>query len=122
MQFGNEPIRILDLGPRLEIPADAPFPVRLAALACVYAIDELAFAVGRETQSGDSEVATAVDRVITEQRRVFEGAGWSIRGVTELADGSRGWQLLRQAAAASAAADPLSSKRSNDHTSAARSR
>jgi len=122
MQFRNGETRVLDLGARLEIPADAPFGVRLAALACVYAIDELAFSVGCETQAGDSAAPATVDRVITEQRRVFEGAGWSIRGVIKLSDGSRGWQLVRQAAATFGAADPVSAKRSNDHTSAARSR
>lgn len=95
MGLGNGPIRILDLGPRLQIPTAAPFHVRLAALACVYAIDELAFSVRPVALHDGSDIAAAIDRVIAEQRMVFEPQGWRLSGVVELSDGSRGWELVR---------------------------
>jgi hypothetical protein len=94
MELGDGTISILDLGPRLEIPTAAPFHVRLAALTCVYAIEELAFSVTPQKQRDGGNVA-AVDRVISEQRAVLEGQGWRLRGVAELSDGSRGWELMR---------------------------
>jgi hypothetical protein len=96
MELGKGRIRILDVGPRLQIPTDAPFHVRLAALACAYAIEELAFSVRPQKRRDCSDIVATIDRVITEQRTVFEGQGWRLHGVVELSDGSRGWELVRR--------------------------
>ena len=90
MELANGSIRIVEVGTRLQLPAVAPFHVRLAAIACAYAIDELASPPDR---SHDGPDIAAVDRVITDERAVFEAEGWRLRGVTELSDGSRGWAL-----------------------------
>lgn len=81
---------IINVGTPVELPSAAPVQVRSAALALVYAVEELAASI---TTDGRQAKANAADMVISSQRKLIEGEGWKITGILVLSDGSRGWKL-----------------------------